>query len=194
MWSPSVVELQKRVERALQLSDAPEKRAPKYEPPVLVQDRSLESLDKSIGPGMSRLRARMPDPEPGQAGVKRALEFFAAIRQHAAQRPLGARVDRQHDLLEKRQHRGRRDLARLHARPAIRARRITRRNLPDLTDALEPAHVERVERQQIAGPRRPDVSGDATPDALGDHARDGRGLMLHRRQPRLATTQPVPPQ
>ena len=35
-----------------------------------------------------------PDPEPSQAGITRARELFPAIGQHAAQCPLGARIDR----------------------------------------------------------------------------------------------------
>ena len=34
----------------------------------------------------------------------------------------------------------------------------------------QPAHIERVEREQIAGPRGTDVSSHATSDALGEHA------------------------
>ena len=63
MRSLVVVEAQKAVERVLELREPYGVATAKLDPPVLVQDRSLQPADEAIGPRMTRLRARVADPE-----------------------------------------------------------------------------------------------------------------------------------
>jgi hypothetical protein len=64
-----VVEAQKPVEAALQGRPAGEVAPAEGHAPVLLQDRALQPLDKTIGPGMAGFRARVAQPELGACRI-----------------------------------------------------------------------------------------------------------------------------
>jgi len=58
-----VVEAQEAVEGELELRELREIAAAKLDAPVLMRNRSLQSFDETVGPGMARLCARVADAE-----------------------------------------------------------------------------------------------------------------------------------
>ena len=74
-----VVELEKAVEGALERATAGKILPPKGNPPVLVQDRFLQTLDEAVGPGVARLGTGHPNTQALAARRKDALEFLAVV-------------------------------------------------------------------------------------------------------------------
>src|SRR6476620_8514291 len=89
-----VIERQEAIERGLEGAPTGEVLPAKCNPPMLMQDRFLEPLHKPVRPGVTWLRARHTDAQPGTAVGKRPLELFAVIGQHPAQAPPGLAVCR----------------------------------------------------------------------------------------------------
>src|SRR5580765_5385931 len=159
-----VVELPEAVGAAVEAGAAGEVVAPKDDPPMLAEDRLLESLDEAIGPGMARLDARLADAERPTGGREVGFELIAAIRQDALHRPARAPRGRHQDVAQ--EARGRRGRERWQdPGDAIRARRVARRNLPDLAHALEMPDVEGVQTEQLGWLRCLDMARAPMPEA-----------------------------
>ncbi len=79
MRPPLVVELHERVEAALHRPAAREVPAAKLDPPVLVQDRPLQTFDEAIGPGMAGQGARVLDAQDSARFGEGALELRAPV-------------------------------------------------------------------------------------------------------------------
>ena len=58
-----IVEAQKAIERSLQVPQAGEVVASKFNPPVFMKNRSLQAFHEPVGPRMPRLRPRVSDPK-----------------------------------------------------------------------------------------------------------------------------------
>src|SRR3989454_1402911 len=164
----------------MELRESGEVATAKLHAPVLVQDGSLPSLDEAIGPSVARLRARVVDVEIPAGLSEIALEFAAAIGEHALDRPAGVAIERDQDVAQ--ETRG--DLCGglggdEDAAGAIGAGRIAGRDLPDLAHALELSDVEAVDADELAGDGGLDV-------ALGGRAkRAERSARALRQQPGL---------
>ncbi len=184
-----VVELQKAVERALQRSAAGEVVPPKGNPPMLVQDRFLQALDEAVGPGVAWLRPRDPNAQALTARGKDALEFLAVVRQDPLQAPAGLAIAGPHDVAQKAEDGGGRDLADDQSRPAERRRHIAAGDLPDLADAFQLADVERVQRQQVARPIGLDMAAGGSVRPLGQQTVRRRAVLLEDRQSRAPGAQ-----
>lgn len=86
-----VVELKERNERGVQLMSAAELASAKDNPPVLVQDGSLQAFDESVDPRMSWLGSGVTNVEFLAGFVEVGLELAFSIRQHTAHFPPGFR-------------------------------------------------------------------------------------------------------
>ena len=74
-----VVELEKAIERSLERSTSREVLPTKGNPPMLVQNRFLQALDKPVGPRVARLGPGHADAEALAAGGEGALEFLPVV-------------------------------------------------------------------------------------------------------------------
>ena len=74
-----IVEVQKAIEGPLQRSPTGEVLPAKGDPPVLVQDRLLQTLHKAIRPRVARLRLRHAQMQPRTTGGEDALEFLSVV-------------------------------------------------------------------------------------------------------------------
>src|SRR5262245_10342303 len=92
MRTLDVIEPQITIERSLQGPDTREVLPAKGNPPVLVQDRSLDPFDKAVGPRVSRFRPGDPNRPPLAPPDKRALELVSPVGQDALQPPAGRAI------------------------------------------------------------------------------------------------------
>jgi hypothetical protein len=82
-----VVEAKVALQRAIELSELREVAATELDPPVLVEDRVLQTLHEAVGEGVTRLRAGVPDPEL-RAGL---VEGLSVLKTHPVARRAGRR-------------------------------------------------------------------------------------------------------
>src|SRR5262245_1066807 len=94
----AIVVAHELIEGVLQAATAGEVPPAEGHPPVLLQDRARQPLDKSVGPGMPRrLGAGVANPELATGLIEGALELGTAVGQHAAQRPARLAVQGRQD-------------------------------------------------------------------------------------------------
>ena len=74
-----VVEGQEALEGAIDGGCRCEVAAPEGDPPVLVEDGSLETLDEAVGPAVTRFSARVMDAELRADGVEQAFELASVV-------------------------------------------------------------------------------------------------------------------
>lgn len=86
-----IVELHEAVERPLQGAAPGEILSPERDPPVLMENRALQSFDKPVRPRVARQGARDPHAEAVAPGEELAFEFLAVVGQHPPQAPAARR-------------------------------------------------------------------------------------------------------
>src|SRR2546422_4829532 len=74
-----VVEAHERVQGLLHRRAAREVTTPELDAPVLLQDGPVQALDEAVGPGMTRLGARVPNAQVLAGDVEGGLELRAPI-------------------------------------------------------------------------------------------------------------------
>jgi hypothetical protein len=199
MRSLVVVEGQEALEGAIDSGCRCEEAAPEGDPPVFVEDGSLESLDEAVGPAVTRLGAGVVDAELGADGIEEALELAAVVGEDALEPPSRPSVGRQENTLEEPSA-----VDRLHRRDDLGESEgtggVTGRDLPERANALELADVEAVQADQIARQLRFDVSGTALaglPEApastLGEKAGGSCAVMLENGQSFMPRSKPDAP-
>src|SRR5262245_10569444 len=154
-----IVEAQEAVEGALELGQLGEVAAPELHPPVLVEDRALQTLDEAVGPSVTGLRLGVADPKLVAGLGEGTGELAAAVREHALDRPAGLAVGRDEDVAQEAGGGlGRRLRLDEDARRGVGAGGVAGGDLPDLAYALELADVEAVEADEFAGNLSLDVT------------------------------------
>src|SRR5262245_32065674 len=96
----AIVVAHELIEGVLQAATAGEVPPAEGHPPVLLQDRALQPLDESVGPGMPWLGAGVTNPELATGLIEGALELGTAVGQHPAQRPARLAVQRRQDVAQ----------------------------------------------------------------------------------------------
>jgi len=93
--------------------------------------QNLQAFHETVGPRMAGFRARVADAELPTGLLERAFELWAAVGQHALQRPAGPTVERHEDVAQERCSVGG-GVRRQQCGDAIGTRGIARRDLPHL--------------------------------------------------------------
>jgi len=188
-----VAELDEGRERRLELMASTERTTPKHDPPVFVKDRSLEPLHEAVRPSVSWLRPSVLYVELSTCPIEIGFELTASVCQHPPQLPVSPFHLGNNDILEERsclfRVAGRYDLGH-----RVRAGRITRSQLPQLTDPFEVADVERVDAYELAGLLCLDMAGlpprQVLPCSLRQESGVLRTMNLENQQPLSTCSQP----
>ena len=117
---------------------------------MLMKDGALQTFDKAVRPGMSRLGSGVADAEVVAGGIEVAFEFTAPVGKHSLKRPSCGFVEGQEDVHEE-SNGVLSGIGRNDACGGVRTGRIAGRDLPDFPDPLEAADVERVEADELPG-------------------------------------------
>jgi hypothetical protein len=196
MRSLVVVEGHEALEGAIHGCSGGEVPTAEGDPPVLVEDGPLESLDEAVGPAVARLCAGMANAELAANGVEETFELATTVGKDALELPAGLSIGGQENALEKprtvnRLHRGD-DLCESEG-----AGRIAGRDLPERAHALELADVEAVQADQIAGQLGFDMAGAAVASVpktparpLGEKTSGSRAVVLEDGQPLMPRPKP----